>query len=350
MTVVHPPAAPIGYLPHGLDLERPVDRRRFPRYAAMRGLAFDVVSDWDAHETVVLSTRADVTQWVRAPDDRRIIVDLPDAFLDEPWGPKRGGRGLAKWASGEVGRPVLRYRRAMERMLERADAVVCSTDRQAERIARHNGNVHPILDFHGEFECLPPDALSSGRLDLVWEGLTATLPAIRPVLPALRSLAGGLEMRLHLVTDLDAPRYMNRFLARRTEDLVAGWGIDVELHEWSIETLTEVARRCDIAIVPVDLTNPMAVGKPENRMRIFWRLGVPVVASATPANVRAASLAGLGDRVLCSTNTDWENILKGLHARPEDRLVVAAAGQATALTTYSEESLAERWDRLFGSL
>ena len=86
MTSTALPTSPIGYLPHGPRLERPVDRRRFPRYAAMRGLVFDVVSDWDAHETVVLSTRADVTEWVRAPDDRRIIVDLPDAFLDEPWG------------------------------------------------------------------------------------------------------------------------------------------------------------------------------------------------------------------------------------------------------------------------
>ena len=85
-------------------------------------------------------------------------------------------------------------------------------------------------------------------------------------------------------------------------------------------------------------------------MRIFWRLGLPVVASASPANVRAASLAGLGDRVLCSTADDWRRILESLHARPEDRLAMATAGQETALTAYSEESLAQRWDRLFESL
>ena len=98
---------------------------------------------------------------------------------------------------------------------------------------------------------------------------------------------------------------------------------------------------------------PLAAASPSHAGNDFNRISVsffPVVASATPANVRAASLAGLGDRVLCSTNTDWENILKGLHARPEDRLAVASAGQATALTAYSEESLAERWDRLFRSL
>jgi len=344
------PSTSVGYLPHGLELERPFDRRRFPRYAAMRGLEFDVVSCWDNHEVIVLSPRADVTRWVDAPPDRKIVVDLPDAFLDESAGFRRSSRGVAKWIGGEVRRPVLDYHRAVERLLERADAIVCSTDEQAARIVRHCHNVHPILDLHGELECLSPTIRTSDQLDIVWEGLTATLPAVRSVLPALRAIAGRIDVRLHLVTDLVAPRYMNRFLVSRTEDVVSDWGIEVRLHQWSIDTLTEVARGCDIAIVPVDLTDPMALGKPENRMRIFWRLGLPVVASASPANVRAASLAGLGDRVLCSTADDWRRTLESLHARPEDRLAIATAGRETALTVYSEESLAQRWDRLFESL
>ena len=98
------------------------------------------------------------------------------------------------------------------------------------------------------------------------------------------------------------------------------------------------------------MADPMAVRKPENRMRVFWRLGLPVVASASPSNVRAASLAGVADRVVCSTADDWERALEHLRTHPEDRLKIARAGQDVALTTYSEESLAQRWDRLFESL
>jgi len=340
----------VGYLPHGLELQRPFDRRRFPRYAAMRGMEFDVVSDWDNHEVIVLSPRADVTRWVDAPGRHKIVVDMPDAFLSEGRGLRRSLRGVAKWVGGEAHRPVLNYHRSVQRLLERADAVVCSTDEQAERIAPHNANVHPILDLHGELECLPPTIHESGRFDIVWEGLIATLPAVRSVLPALRSLADQVDIRLHLVTDLVAPRYMNRFLVRRTEHFVSNWGIDVRLHQWSVDTLTEVARGCDVAIVPVDLGDPMALGKPENRMRIFWRLGLPVVASASPANMRAASLASLEDRVLCTTSDDWRQTLDYLHHGPEDRLAIAQAGQAAALSAYSEESLVQRWDHLFESL
>ncbi len=134
------------------------------------------------------------------------------------------------------------------------------------------------------------------------------------------------------------------------EGFGAEWDIDLRLHQWSTDSLADVARHCDVAVVPVDMSDPMAIGKPENRMRIFWRLGIPVVASASPANIRAASSAGLSDRILCSTTSDWERILGELHACPDDRLEIARLGQAAALTAYSEESLAARWDRLFESL
>ena len=54
--------------------------------------------------------------------------------------------------------------------------------------------------------------------------------------------------------------------------------------------------------------------------------------------------------MLCSTVEDWRRTLESLHARPEDRLAIAEAGQAAALTAYSEESLVRRWDRLFETL
>ena len=288
-----------GYVPYSRDLDRPADRRRFPRYAAIRNLSFDIVSSWEDHEVVILSHRADITRWVHAPADRSIVVDLADAYLDERGGLRQSVRGIAKWVVGESKRPVVSYRRAIERMLERADAVVCSTEEQAANIASYNGNVHSILDLHGELDFLEPRSRESKRLDIVWEGLTTTLPAIRPVLPALRSLARGTRLCLHLVTDLQAPRFMNRFVVRRTGEIVKNWGIDIELHRWSVQTLTEVAQQCDVAIVPVDLTDPFTVGKPENRMRIFWRLGLPVVVSDTPAHRRAVELAGIDEMALC---------------------------------------------------
>ena len=340
----------IGYVPHGPRLERPFDRRRFPCYAKMRGLSFRAVTDWKDHDIIVLSPSADVTRWVDAPSDRRIVVDLPDSFPAERRGVRRSFRGLAKWAVGESRRPILNYGRAVERLLERADAVVCGTDEQVRSVSKHATNVHPILDLHSEIKVRRPTINDGTSLDIIWEGLPATLPSIQQMLPALKSLSDRYELRLHLVTDLRYKLYMNRFRTCLTEDVVGSWGIDVSLHQWSVDTLDEVAAGCDIAIVPVDLTDPMAAGKPENRMRIFWRLGLPVVVSPSPANARAAALAGVDREVLCATSDDWRRVLERLYERPDERLRIAEAGQATALSVYSEESLASRWDRLFESL
>lgn len=189
----------------------------------MRGLPFEVVDSWDNNEIVVLSTSADVTNWVRAPRGRKIVVDLPDAYLDERAGWKRAFRGLAKWVGGESRRPVFSYLRAIQRLLERADAVVCSTAEQAANIAAYNENVHPVVDLLGEFQPVPPAQRESSCLEVVWEGLPATLPAVRQVLPALHSIAKTQELRLHLVTDLKSPRYMNRFAVRRTAEMVKDW-------------------------------------------------------------------------------------------------------------------------------
>ena len=73
----------LGYVPYGRNLERPADRRRFPQYAAVRNLPFKIVSGWEDSDVIVLSAAADVTKWVHAPSNRRIVVDLPDALLDD---------------------------------------------------------------------------------------------------------------------------------------------------------------------------------------------------------------------------------------------------------------------------
>ena len=78
-----------GYVPYSRDLDRPADRRRFPRYAAIRNLSFDVVSNWEDHEVLILSSAADITRWVHAPLDCQIVFDMPDAYLDERRGPKQ---------------------------------------------------------------------------------------------------------------------------------------------------------------------------------------------------------------------------------------------------------------------
>lgn len=341
----------IGYVPLHPSMAPPGDRRRFPAYAADRGMPFRVVDSWEGLDLAVLSSESDLVRWCRAPGHVWTILDLPDAFLDETRSLRTRARGVAKWISGPLSRPVASYQRAMCRMIERADAVVCSTPEQAEKLARYSTNVHIALDLHREVTPVSVRRQTEdGRLDLVWEGLFPTLKAIQPVLPALRALAQRVDLTVHLVTDLQAPRFMNRYLTVDIANVVADWGIQVEIHPWTPEILGQVAERSDLAIVPVDQTDPYTLGKPENRMRLFWRLGLAVLGSDSPAHRRACRVAGLPDDTLCRTSEDWERSLERYGLDTETRLAVAHSGLAAATGPYGDEVVLRAWDGVFESL
>jgi hypothetical protein len=341
----------IGYVPLSPDLSVPGDRRRFPAYAEARGIEFDVAMDWEGLDLVVLSSEADIARWVGVPKGTGLILDLPDAFLDERRTARSLTRGLAKWVAGPLSRPVLDHRRAVIRLIQRADAVVCSTPEQADRLGRFTDNAHVVLDLHGEVAPLAPrPATGDSGLEVVWEGQHPTLVAIEQVLPALRRLGTESEVTLSLVTDLRSPRFMNRFAVREVAEVVAGWGIEVRAHEWSASNLRSVAMTADLAIVPVELTDPYTVGKPENRMRIFWRLGLPVVASDTPSHRRAMKLAGLSGHVLCRTTDDWTEALGRYAGDPGLRSVDGELGHVAALGPYGDPAVLAGWDAVFTSL
>ena len=344
MAIVSPA---IGFVPISSGMDRPGDRRRFAGYATSRGLAIRKVSDWSTSELVVLTTECDLIRWVRAPDSVRIILDLPDAVLAEPKSPRTWARGFVKWAAGPLSRPVIDHARALRELMQRADAVVCSTESMAGMLGAMGSNVHLILDLVGEVPLGIVDrGPCSDRIDIFWEGLYPTLGAVEQVLPALRDLARRRDVCLQLVTDRMAPRFMNRFFVRDVEKMVARWGVSVEVHDWSLENLASVASHCALGIIPVDLKNPYTVGKPENRLRIYWRLGLPVLASDTPAHRRAMSVAGITDEVLCRAGADWSRCLNRYVSDEKVRLLHASAGREAVLNQYSDEVMLDRWDEV----
>lgn len=344
-----------GYVPLHPSLRPPGDRRRFPGYALDRRLNFSVTKDWKGLDVAVLSSETDLVRWCRAPSDVVVVLDLPDAFLDETSSTKTRLRGLAKWIVGPLSYPVMDYDHAMRRLIDRADAVVCSTPEQAEKLERFSDNVHVVLDLHREIEPMPPrkeldDQKGSSRFEVIWEGMHPTLVAIEQVLPALHAINQMTEVVLHLVTDRFASRYMNRFFVRDVSEMVASWGLAVEVHDWQVEVLRDVARNSDLAIVPVVEEDPYTFGKPENRMRIFWRLGLPVIASDTPAHRRAVELAGAPTDTLCRGTEDWKSTIGAYASSVLARKFAADTGYSAALGSYGDKTVLQSWDRVFESV
>lgn len=340
----------IGYVPYSSDLLKPGDRRRFPHYARSRGLEFELADPSESYDLVVLSARSDLVRWARCPSSTRLVYDLIDSYLAIPdTDLKARFRGLSKFSIGELSRPVWSYRRAIEEMARRADAVVCSTVEQKAMLQRFCPNVHVILDFHSEFGSSQKQSYERGEpFRLVWEGLPQNLAGFKDIARVLRSMATDYPLTLHLVTDLHYYAYMDRFWRQSTKKLAEDILGSVVIHEWSPEKLVEVATESDLAVIPLDLTDPLASGKPENKLLLFWRLGVPVVVSATPAHMRVMQAAGLD--TACVDVEEWEFWLRRLIKDEAERQRGGELGRVYAKTNFDEAALLERWDAVMESL
>lgn len=286
----------IGYVPYDNTFMRPGDRRRFVGYCRRREIAFEIADPREKYDLVILSERADITTWVDYPHDAAIVFDLIDAYLSIPRSdPRQLLRGAVHYARGRHAR-LRDYLSALRAMCRRADAVVCSTGAEAERIGQYCNNVRIILDIQTDAVTAKKTSAAIGHpLRMVWEGLPSNLHHLHK----FKNLPDGCE--LHVITDLREPWH------RKSPDWL--------LHHWEESTVAKICADCDIGIVPLDLCDPLAAGKSINKMLFYWRVGLPVWVTPTVEHCKAMAL-----------------------------------GREECLRIYSEENMLARWDQLFQSL
>lgn len=341
----------VGYAPCGRDLAQPGDRRRFCFYADRRGVPFEIAEPDGDYDIVVVTSMADIVSWRERPAGRtKIVYDLVDSYLAvSRFQPRSLLRGVAKFAARQTRSLVLDFRSAIEDMCRRSDAVVCSTDEQRAQILEFCPNVHVVLDDHSELGPVHKTNFTIGNpVNLVWEGLAYTLGGFDGIVDVLRDLAEERPVALHLITDISYPRYARRFGRAQTEKLARGILPETYLYQWNRHLLPHIATACDVALIPLDLGDPFARGKPENKLLIFWRLGMPTITSATPAYTRTMRKCGLD--LTCATPDDWATTLRRVLAEEDVRAGASKQGREFVESYHSEEQLLARWDRLFESV
>ena len=340
----------IGYSAYSADQSKPGDRRRFPHYAKCRGISIELADPAETYDMVVLSARSDLTHWADSPDSTRIVYDLIDSYLAIPESDfKARLRGLSKYAIGELSQPAWSYRRTIEKMARRADAVVCSTLEQKQMLEEFCPNVHVILDFHTELAGPRKDHYESSQpFRLVWEGLPKNLHGFRDITEVLERVSREHPLALHLVTDLHYFEFLDQLWKRSSRRLASRILESSKIHTWNPKTLVSVATSSDLAVIPLDLNDPFAAGKPENKLFLFWRLGVPALVSATPAHRRAMDAAGLDMAV--AHPEEWEARLRLLITQESTRRRAGRLGAGYAEGEAGEAPLIEKWDAVVKSL
>ncbi|MFT3714303.1 MAG: hypothetical protein QM817_42115 [Archangium sp.] len=337
----------IGYVPISATMTSPGDRRRFVYWARTRGVEFEPATPTGNYDVVVVSSAADVTQWARVKS-AKLVFDLVDSYFAIPRSDWRGLlRGTAKFVSRQHRFFEPDHWKALAQMCRRSEAVVCSTEEQRRDISRFNENVHVILDVHSA-------ATRTSKVDyaphqpfrFVWEGLPFTLPQLFALAPVLAALPQPWE--LHVVTNPTAPRWLARFGKLDVRQALARVFPTAVFHVWTDDTFANVVTACDLALIPLDLDDPFTRGKPENKLLLFWRVGLPVAAAASPAYERAMKATGFG---LASRDAnEWATTLRRLMTDQRLREQSASAGRAWAEREHSEQKILERWDAVMASV
>lgn len=341
----------IGYVPYSADLDQPADRRRFPYYAEKRGLAFELADPDADYDVVVVTPRANLAQWTNYRTGRaKLVFDIVDSYLDVPrTDPKALLRGPAKFVAGESRTPFFSWRAAVERILQRAAAVTCATPEQAAVIARFCPNVHPILDFQTRMVSkVKQDYQAGSPFKLVWEGLGENVRWFSEIRAPLAEVARERALVLHLVTAVRFKQVSQRFWTRETASIAARFFEDVRVHQWTEDSVAEIATDCDLALIPLPLDRPLERGKPESKLVSFWRMGLPTVTAATPAYARVMTAAG--QNLSCSSAAEWVSALRTLAEDAVARERAGSGGRAYAETHYSDDRLLRAWDTVLASL
>ena len=341
----------IGYAPYDPTLTQPADRRRFPYYAERRGLSFELADPSRDYDLVVVTPRADLETWSRyRPGRSKLVFDLVDSYLALPrTNLKAILRGPAKFAAREARHPFFSYRRALDSMLARADAVTCATPEQRAEIEPICTNTHPILDFQSRLvRRVKDDYRADAPFHLVWEGLGENVRWFGEIQRALAEVDAIRPLVLHLITAIEYRELAQRFWRRQTLPIARRHFDRVRLYEWSEEMVSVIATACDLAVIPLPLDRPLERGKPESKLISFWRMGMPVLTSATPAYVRAMGAAG--QNLHCDSEARWLEVLERLVADDEARERAGTGGRAFAEREYTDERLTAAWDQVLDSL
>jgi hypothetical protein len=342
----------IGYAPFSSTLEAPGDRRRFCYYARKRNLKFEFADPSVTYDLVVLSAAADISTWIRyRRGNAKVVYDLTDSYLAIPkLNPKGLLRGPAKFVARQNRHLLWSYTRGVRDMCRRADAVICTTAEQRMDILSHCDNVHIILDFQSSVARISKSDYTAGDVfNLVWEGLPGNLGTLHEVMGVLGELQKKRRLAIHAVTNLSYRKYLNgRFAQRSMIDLARKMPVPPYLYAWNEQTCSNIVCACDLAIIPIPLHDPLYAGKPENKLHLFWRMGMPTVVSATPAYSRAMDESGV--MMACKTSKDWLNMLENYCCSEEARRNAGQQGKRYVDQQHSEHAMLARWDEMFCSI
>lgn len=287
--------------------------------------------------------------------DKKLVLDLVDGYLAEhPSLLKDYLRQLSRVGALEFLRRPIRFSKSLTLLCEESELIIVASQEQAEVARTLNPNVIPIWDCHDELGAprYPSLFQKKSKFEIFWEGLSVTLFHFQECLPDLKDFLLETNSTLNIVSNPNHFRFSNRFFRVSTEKYIGKFFKDLENHvkfyEWSVTKVREVASHCDFGLTPILERDKFARLKPENKLMIYWRLGLPTLFSDSPSYLRVAHKLGLSDFSVAGGR--WKEKLLWLS---ED--LINQGGRISTATEmliehHNEQAILAQWRRAFQGL
>lgn len=334
----------IGLFPLSSDLTHPGDRRRIVSWARSRNHEL-LIGETRKVDLIFISEGSDFLKLSQLNGPPKVF-DLIDGYLSPQLLTSDLLRGTLKSAFRQHRTYPRRYSSIVKDSCRQMDMVVCSSPEQLATIAPHNSNVRIILDNHSEFPFRNFTKKSTGAFSLFWEGTTHTLSGLEQ----LARVLSNDSIPINLVTDPTHSRLMGKYLK---EDVVQRLRKTFQRYPfsfapWSKENVVSYAEQSSLAVLPVDLSNKVQVLKPENRLLIMFRLGLPCLTSALASYKRVENSMNI--KVTCDSNEDWSVSINRFRENADLMEQQVKKGQSYLLDNHTEEILFSKWDQAIESL
>ena len=291
----------IGYVPHSKDLSHPGDRRRLASWAKYNDVKLVLDNPLRA-DLLILSNNANFNYWIKKAKIP-VILDLVDGYLgEEPTFLKDFLRNLMRAFKGKSNFGAVTYTRALKKACR--NAIVVASPEQSFHIKPFNKNIFTILDDHSELRCIPDGINLVKKMNcerherhLFWEGFGYTIKHFNEIGAELDVFLRDNNIGLYILSTSSFPRWGGYIGKVNTKKLLKTYFPNsfenLHFQNWSIENLIYCARESNLGIIPINIKDKFANLKSENKALSMWTLGLPIVASSTPAYKRLADEANI---------------------------------------------------------
>jgi len=180
----------------------------------------------------------------------------------------------------------------------------------------------------------------------VWEGQAFTVHNLLKIKDVFKRLADKVE--LHVITD-PVVVFPFKIFNKKTSSILSQIECDQYFYEWRKDTFSKIITEADLAIIPIGANDELHWNKPENKLLLFWQIGIPVLTSPTPAYSKALKSAGLP--CLCDEVNDWiDKIEDYIKMNDAQRIEWVEKANVYLANTHTKEMILQNWDKIFLSL